>query len=220
MLKQDLIELSPVRIFDEASKGGLKEGSMGLITAKKGLGKTAVLVQFGIDSLLKDKHVVHVSFDQHSSNVIAWYDSILSEMAKKKHVNISDLSDDIVSERTILNFNQNTFTLPKVVTTIKALKEGGINIAAIVIDGLDLNETSKADLEVMASFVKSENMTAWFSFTTEEETLDQTLECGKLELFDFVCHLAASEKDICMTLLKPEGSKILLDSKTLLMTKI
>ena len=39
MEKEDLINLSPVRVFDEAAKGGLKDGEMGLVTAKKGLGK-------------------------------------------------------------------------------------------------------------------------------------------------------------------------------------
>ena len=55
MEKKDLIEHSPVRLFDTATKAGLKNGEMGLITAKKGLGKTSILVQFGIDSLLNDK---------------------------------------------------------------------------------------------------------------------------------------------------------------------
>ena len=79
MVKQDLISHSPVRFFENAADGGLKDGQMGLITSKKGLGKTSILVQFAIDSLLNDKHVVHISFDQHSSNVIAWYDSVLAK---------------------------------------------------------------------------------------------------------------------------------------------
>lgn len=53
MDKKDLIAHSPVRYFD-ATNVGLKDGEMGLITAKKGLGKTSILVQFGIDSLLND----------------------------------------------------------------------------------------------------------------------------------------------------------------------
>ena len=59
MDKKDLIAHSPVRYFD-ATNAALKAGEMGLITAKKGLGKTSVLVQFGIDSLLNDKALVHV----------------------------------------------------------------------------------------------------------------------------------------------------------------
>ena len=88
MVKQDFINTSPVRFFEDVSFGGLKPGQMGLVTAKKGLGKTSVLVQFGIDALLHDKHLVHVSFDQKSSNVIAWYESVLAEMGKKRMLRI------------------------------------------------------------------------------------------------------------------------------------
>ncbi|MBR1616302.1 MAG: hypothetical protein IJ673_12630, partial [Treponema sp.] len=69
MVKQDLYEKSPVRLFDAATDGGLKAGELGLVTSKKGLGKTSVLVQFGMDTLLQDKQLIHVTFDLHSSNV-------------------------------------------------------------------------------------------------------------------------------------------------------
>ena len=82
MEKEDLFTHSPVRYFDKATSAGLKDGQLGLITSKKGLGKTSILVQFGLDNLLNNKALVHVSFDQKSSNVISWYSSILSEIAK------------------------------------------------------------------------------------------------------------------------------------------
>ena len=183
MEKKDLIAHSPVRFFD-ATKASLKEGEMGLITAKKGLGKTSILVQFGIDSLLNDNALVHVSFDQQSSNVIAWYSSVLSEIAKKKNFSAEEVNEEIVRNRTILNFNQETFTLPKVVNTLKALKEGGSKINSIVVDGLDLDKTSTDDLDCIANFVKSQKMTAWFSFTNEAADLKNTLAKDKLEKFD------------------------------------
>ena len=85
MAKQELYEWSPIRAFDEVT-GGLKVGELGLVTAKKGLGKTSVLVQFGMDTLLNGKQLVHVSFDQHSENVISWYDGIFTEISKKKAI--------------------------------------------------------------------------------------------------------------------------------------
>ena len=159
MEKKDLIDMSPVRFFDANTSAGLKAGELGLITAKKGLGKTSVLVQFGIDSLLQDKALVHVSFDQQSSNVISWYSSIMAEIAKKKNIsNLAEINEEIVRNRTILNFNQETFTLPKVVNTLKALKEGGIEIKTVVVDGLDFAKVEKADLECFAKFIKAEKM--------------------------------------------------------------
>ena len=218
MDKKDLIAHSPVRYFD-ATNASLKAGQMGLITAKKGLGKTSILVQFGIDSLLNDKALVHVSFDQQSSNVIAWYSSIMAEIAKKKSFNLDDVNEEIVRNRTILNFNQETFTLPKVVNTLKALKEGGINIATIVVDGLDLAKVAKADLDCFAQFIKAENMTAWFSFTNEAADLAGTLDADKLEDFATVAHLAAEGKTLALSVLKNGNGKVNLDAKTLLMSK-
>ena len=218
MDKKDLIAHSPVRYFD-ATNAGLKDGEMGLITAKKGLGKTSILVQFGIDSLLNDKALIHVSFDQQSSNVIAWYSSILAEIAKKKSLNLDDVNEEIVRNRTILNFNQETFTLPKVVNTLKAMKDGGIKISSIVVDGLDMNKASAADIKCFADFTKAEKMTAWFSFTNEAADLKSTLDADKLASFTTVAHLAAEGKNLSLAILKNGEGKVNLDAKTLLMTK-
>ena len=219
MEKKDLIEFSPVQYFTNIT-GQLKNGELGLITAKKGLGKTSVLVQFGLDSLLRDKAIVHVSFDQHSSNVISWYSNILSEISKKKNIdNKADLADDIARNRTILNFNQETFTLPKVVNTIQALNEGGVKISTIIIDGLDLAKTSKEDLEVLADFTKKEEMTAWFSFTSEADNLKDTLDADKLGLFTTVAHLAAEGKSLYLNILKNGEGSVKVDTKTLLISK-
>ena len=218
MDKKDLITHIPVRYFD-VTNANLKDGEMGLITAKKGLGKTSVLVQFGIDSLLNDKALVHVSFDQQSSNVIAWYSSVLAEIAKKKSLNLDDVNEEIVRNRTILNFNQETFTLPKVVNTLKAMKDGGIKISSIVVDGLDMNKASSADIKCFADFIKAEKMTAWFSFTNEAADLKGTLDADKLENFTTVAHLAAEGKALSLAILKNGEGKVNLDAKTLLMSK-
>lgn len=218
MDKKDLIAHSPVRYFD-ATNAALKEGEMGLVTAKKGLGKTSILVQFGIDTLLNDKALVHVSFDQQSSNVIAWYSSVMAEIAKKKNFNLDEVNEEMVRNRTILNFNQETFTLPKVVNTLKALKEGGIKLASVVVDGLDLAKTSKDDLDVFAKFIKAEKMTAWFSFTNEAADLKGTLDAAKIEEFATVAHLAAEGKALSLVILKNGSGKVNLDTKTLLMSK-
>ena len=110
MAKQELFERSPVRAFDEVANGGLKAGELGLLTSKKGLGKTSVLVQFGMDTLLNNKQLVHVSFDQKSDNVISWYDGIFNEISKKKPLpNAADVKEQLNRNRTILNFNQDKY---------------------------------------------------------------------------------------------------------------
>lgn len=225
MVKQDLINHSPVRLFEKISDGGLKSGQMGLITAKKGLGKTSVLVQFGLDALIQDKPLVHVSFDQHSSNVITWYENVLSEIGKKKNFgDTTELNESIVSNRIILNFNQENFTLPKVVRTIKALKEGGTNISAIVVDGADFSKISKEDIASVADYVKSEKIVAWFSDTNEAAKLSETVSKDFLPYFSTVGHLASNGNSVELTVLKSDDKEIesvslKIDSKTMLISK-
>ena len=223
MDKKDLINYSPVRSFDNITDGGLKAGEIGLVTAKKGVGKTAILVQFGLDALLKDEQLAHVSFDQHSSNVISWYDSIFTEISKKKNIaDTPELKDSIMRDRMILNFNQETFSLPKVVNTLKALKEGGINVSALIIDGADVAKLSAGDVKTVADFVSAEKMTAWFSATNESAKLSDTLSADLQPFFDTVAHLEPVQGGVALNVLKTGGKEvsdasIKLDSKTLLM---
>lgn len=224
MDRQDLFKSSPVRFFDSISDGGLKAGEMGVITSKKGVGKTSVLVQFGIDALLQEKHLVHISFAQHSSNVIEWYESIFSEIAKKKNLgDLSALKAELVKNRVILNFNQENFSLSKVANTLKALKEGGINVHALVFDRFNIDAASKEDIEAMYNFVQQEKISAWFSETKDSNVLEDNVRSELQQYFAAVCHMVMMQNEVVMNVLLLRGktdvaATVNLDPKTLLMT--
>ena len=216
--KKELLASSPVRFFEQTG-AALDEGEIGLLTAKKGLGKTSILVQFGIDTLLKDKAIVHVSFNQKSENVITWYSSVLAEICKSHKVDVDELSDELFRNRTILNFNQDTFTLPKVVNTLKALKDNGIKLETIIVDDLDLLKTEVSDLNCFCDFIREEKMTAWFSYNSEASDLNQILPSEKMAKFESVAHLLPETESVSLSILKKGEGKVKLNSKTLLMTK-
>ncbi|MCH5291053.1 MAG: hypothetical protein J1D88_04730 [Treponema sp.] len=224
MAKQELYERSPIRAFDEAANGSLKAGELGLVTAKKGLGKTSMLVQFGMDTLLNGKQLVHVSFDQHSSNVISWYDSIYTEISKKKSIaNAADVKEQIVRNRTILNFNQDNFNLEKVVNTLNALKAGGIAVAGVVIDGVDFSKTKEADIQAVASYAKATKVKVWISSTADGDELKDSAPKAILPYFTAVVHLTSKGSVTQVKILKMGKntdieSNLKLDSKTLLIT--
>ena len=223
MVKQDLFDKSPVRLFDEATDGGLKAGEVGLITAKKGLGKTSVLVQFGMDTLLQDKQLAHVTFDLHSSNVISWYDGIFAEISKKKN-GAADLKDDVVAKRTILNFSLDNFTLTKVVNTLKALKAGGIEVAGVVLDGVDFSKVSEDDVKTVADYAKSESVKVWFSATAEGEKISDSVPAALENYFAIIAHLTQKASEVELSVLKLNDKKnvetsLKLDTKTLLISK-
>jgi len=223
MAKQELYERSPIRTFDAATDGGLKAGEIGIVTSKKGLGKTSVLVQFGMDTLLNGKQLVHVSFDQHSENVISWYEGIFTEIGKKKSLaNADEVKAEIMRNRTILNFNQENFNLSKVVNTLDALKAGGIAVAGVVIDGVDLSKVSADDMKAVEKYAKSAKVAVWMSATAEGDKLDDSVPKALQEFFTIVLHLSASGSSVEVLVVKLHdkknaGASLKLDSKTLLM---
>ncbi len=225
MEKQDLYEKSPVRLFDTATDGGLKAGELGLVTSKKGLGKTSVLVQFGMDTLLQDKQLVHVTFDLHSSNVIFWYDAIFSEISKKKNIgNSTELKGEVVSKRTILNFSLDNFNLSKVVNTLNALKAGGIAVSGVVMDGIDFAKVTEGDVNAVAQYAAAEKVTVWAAATAEGNTLSDSVPESLEKYFSAVIHLNQKNDGVGVDVLKIHDKKnvasgLKLDAKTLLITK-
>ncbi|MBQ0004117.1 MAG: hypothetical protein KBT21_11345 [Treponema sp.] len=224
MNKKDLFESSPIRAFDKITNGGLKAGEVGLITSKKGLGKTSVLVQFAMDSLLNDKNLVHVSFDQESSNVISWYSSVFAEIAKKKNIaNAAELKEEIMKERVILNFNPENFTLAKLIATVKALKDAGTKVTALVIDGVAIKSVKAEDAKAVQDFAKNENMTIWLTAEEESASLKDCASADVLATIAAVLHIEARSEGTVLSVLKLRNetpdSSLKLDAKTQLISE-
>jgi KaiC/GvpD/RAD55 family RecA-like ATPase len=223
MEKQDLIDRSPVRFLEKATNGGLQEGEVAIITSKKGLGKTSVLVQIGLDALFQDKNVVHVSFNQQSDFVMTWYEDIFTEMAKKKNLQLAKgIKSDIVKNRVILNFNQDAFTISSIVSTLKALEVGGVKTDSLIIDGLSKTKLTAAAMDELKTYAKEAKVSIWFSQNTEGETLETVLPQEISAKADAIVHLSQKPDTIQMEVLKVRNetisdSNLRLDSKTLLM---
>ena len=157
--------------------------------------------------------------EKYSSVDIVSYQYFHQLLEKRTIVFNSEISEDIVRNRIILNFNRETFTLPKVVKTLKALKEGGLNIDAIIVDGLDIDKRPIENIKCFKDYIVEENITAWFSLTNESPLLEETLPAEKLDLFASVTHIFPNGGNIYLGVLKNGEGKVTLDSKTLLMSK-
>lgn len=226
MVKQDLIERSPVRNFEKTLGGGVKPGEIGVIASKKGLGKTSILVQIGIDKLLQGSSVVHVSFNQQANHVMTWYEDIFNELAKKKNLDrAADVKADLISKRIVLNFNQDSVTTNQVIKTIKALAEGGTKPEAVIIDGFDFSKALPESMDQMKSFAKEMNITIWYSanFESSDKGLPASLIPFAKDL-DVVLFLEPKSDCIQIKVLKEHnkadyGTDLKLDVKTLLIAE-
>jgi len=223
MVKQDLIERSPVRNFEKSLGGGVRPGEIGVITSRKGLGKTSILVQIGIDRLLQGSGVVHVSFNQQTSHVLTWYEDIFTELAKKKNLDKADeIKNDLIGKRVVLNFNQDVVSTSQVIRTLKALIEGGIKCDIIIIDGFDFSKANADSIRDMKNFAKETKTIVWYSANVEntEKGLPKALEPFNNDI-DLALYLDAKPDAIQIKVLKEHSrgeyaTELKLDAKTLL----
>lgn len=179
MVKKDLIEKSPMRKLEKALGGGLAAGEVGVVTSKKGVGKTSILVQFGLDKLLQDLPVVHISFNQYVDYAITWYNDMFDELAKKKNLeNAKEIKSQIIAKRIVLNFNQDVVGTNQIISTIRALSEAGSKPSILVIDDFDFSKALPSAMQEMKAFAKEMGIAVWYTLAEDVQTC-KIAECLK-----------------------------------------
>jgi KaiC/GvpD/RAD55 family RecA-like ATPase len=176
MVKEELIQRSPLRIFEQSIHGGLKTGEVGIIVSQAGIGKTSMLVQLALDKLLQGKKVIHVSFTQHTHYVLAWYEDIFDELfSGKKLDNAADVKDEIVKNRVLMNFNQEVMSGDQILKSLRAMiKEGGFAAESLIVDGFDFSHAAASGAATrerianVKAFAKELGLSVWYSCTVKE----------------------------------------------------
>jgi KaiC/GvpD/RAD55 family RecA-like ATPase len=233
MLKEELIAKSPVRLLEKSIEGGLKAGNIGVIASRKGIGKTSVLVQIALDKLLQGEKVIHVSFTAHTSYVIAWYENIFSELAKRKNLEkFGDIKDNLVKDRVIMNFAQEAVTIDQILRSLKALiVEGGFKAKTLIVDGYDFTKATAERFAKVKSFAVETGLEVWYSATLagDEPQLGKdnvpVLLREYLDSISVLILLEPKSEYIHFTVVKdhgrmnPQDLKLKLDAKTLLIAE-
>jgi len=171
MVLSELIQRSPIRIFEQSINGGLKPGEVGVIASPRGVGKTSVLVQLALDKLLQGKKVIHVSFNQQTQHIPIWYEDLFSEFINKKNLeNADEIKNDLVKNRVIMNFNQDGVSKEQIIKSLRAMIiEGGFKADSIIIDGFDFSRTNKENIEAVKTFVTEIGVSVWYSCSIGNE---------------------------------------------------
>ena len=234
MVIQELIQRSPVRIFEKSIHGGLKAGEIGLIASPSGLGKTSVLVQIAMDKLIQAKKVIHVSFTQHTDYVLAWYEDIFDEFIKKKNLeNPQDVKNEIVRHRVLLKFNQEGLTADQILRSLRALiTDGGFNAQAVIVDGYVFSPSEGEHFAQVKRFALEMGLMAWYSCTVGNQGSSPgdlydkrnipAIVKDYADVFDTIIVLEPRSDHIELTVSKdrdgynPEHMALRLDPKTLL----
>jgi hypothetical protein len=233
MIKKELVERSPVRILEKSTKGGVGQGNIGVIASRKGIGKTAVLVQIAMDKLLQGKHVIHVSFTAHTDYIIAWYENIFNEIAKKKKLeNVAETHEEFVKNRVLMNFNQDGVTSEQILRSLRAMiVDGGFKADALIIDGFDFGKAPPERLLSVKRFAEELGIEVWYSCTLsgEEPLVDKrgvpNLLKGFIDSIAVLITLEPRSDFVQLTVVKdhevfnPSDLRLKLDSKTLLIAE-
>jgi hypothetical protein len=232
MLKNELIQKSPIRVFEKSIHGGLGKGNLGAITARKGVGKTACLAHVAIDKMLQGQQVLHISFADDPSHIRSWYRQVFDEVAKQyKLEDALDVFDELVHHRLIMHFKQNDVTFEKIRDNIQQVEKGtNFKPEIIIVDGCDFENVTGNMLSNWKKLAVDQHTAIWFAAVLHRENL-QMDERGIpapvnqfTDFFSVIIMLEPMQDYINMRLLKDHDSTDLeelhvkLDPKTLLIS--
>jgi hypothetical protein len=145
MIRQEAILQSPLRILDRTIRGGLGKGHLGVIMAAAGVGKSACLVQLGLDALLRGKAVLHVAVGQSVEHVSTRYNALFDELAER--VELADrggVRDAIAHRRLIWSSMDGTFGARAVDEALAAFQAHlGRGPSTILLDGFGWEEPGR-----------------------------------------------------------------------------
>jgi len=236
MILDELIQRSPIRIFEQSIEGGLKPGEIGVIASPNGVGKTSVLVQLALDKLLQGKKVIHVSFSSHNSlgqlnqYVPIWYNDIFDEFINKKNLDDAiEIKNNLVKNRVLMSFNQDGITKDQILKSLRAMiVEGGFKADSIIIDGFDFSRMDKEIIAGVKTFAIELGVSVWYSCSVKDDGSQYDKENIPVILnsfinsIDIVIVLQPKHDHVELSVSKDRGSVISkalamkLDPKTLL----
>jgi hypothetical protein len=192
MVKEELVQRSPIRIFEQSIHGGLKPGEIGIVASPNGVGKTSVLVQLALDKLLQSKKVIHVSFTQHTHYVLTWYEDIFAEFTSRKNLeNADDIKNEIVKNRVLMSFNQDGVSKEQMIKSLRAMiMDGGFKADSVIIDGYDFSRVEKDSIAGVKNFATEMGVSVWYSCSVKDDCCQGNLQYDKekipLALGDFI----------------------------------
>ncbi|RPI03699.1 MAG: hypothetical protein EHM72_00750 [Calditrichaeota bacterium] len=174
MIKEDLIKRSPIRTLEKTLGGGLQAGQLGVITAWKGVGKTASLVHIATDILLRGQNVLHVSFADDSRHIIGWYEQVFREVARANKLdNAQDVHDEIIRHRLILHFKNFETPFAEIKKHISQVESSWSDSPRlIIVDGFQFDKITKSFLLEWKEYAAEHQVGIWFSATVHRDNSD------------------------------------------------
>ncbi len=229
MLKKDLMLRNPLRIVSDESGYILPEGGLGAVVARAGVGKTALLVQLALNSLLKGDNALHISLGDPVRKVNLWYREVFNNIGTQYQIDkIDDLWNELLPQRFIMTFNIDGFSVPRLDERLTELADQDIfKPQMILIDGLPFNEgqIKRTDLHALKELSEKFHSHIWFTVRSHRHEVPDAngmpVQISEFaDLIDVVIKLEPEESEINLNVLKGSGAlssrKLSLDPATML----
>jgi hypothetical protein len=231
MLKNDLIFRNSLRVMQtDESVDTLTEGGFGAVLARAGVGKTALLVQLALNSMLRGKNVLHISLDDPVNKVNLWYKEVFSHIARQYAVKqANELWNTLLPHRFIMTFRVEGFSVPKLEERLTDLTAQNIFTPhMIIIDGFPFNDSTHVQLSELKELANKQGCHMWFTVrthrdeATEPSSMPRQLD-NVAELFEVIIQLQPDGKEIHIRALKGREAEtsesiLFLDPSTMLIT--
>ncbi|MBM9536640.1 hypothetical protein [Desulfobulbus alkaliphilus] len=164
---EPLVQQNPLRVLDT----GGENNQMGLVMARPGLGKTALLVQIALDNIFRGKRVIHVSIGESIDKTKSWYDGILQSIIQDYSLsNPQELIDMVTRNRMIMTFKIAAFSRSRLEERLNDLVLQDIfRPNCLIVDGFDFVNADREALEDIRNLMETMNMQAWFSANCRRE---------------------------------------------------
>lgn len=230
MGKEDLIASNPLRILGLDKKAEEGRQSLGLVMARAGLGKTAILVQIALDSMLRGNKVLHVAIGESIEKTRDRYDDILALMVENP--SSADLTE-VGSNRMIMTFKENVFSRARLEERLKDLIHQDIfKPDCLIIDGYDFDGNGRKAMEDLKQLISDLGISViWFSAISHRDDSRESADgvpapCHTIDdLFEVVLLIKPQESVLKLDILKcaycevEPGTTLLLDPSTMLIKK-
>ena len=164
---ESLTQQNPLRVLNM----GRDNNQMGLVVARAGLGKTALLVQIALDAILRGRRVIHVSIGQGIDKTKAWYDDILQLILNEHSVaHPHELIEMVACHRMIMTFQAASFSRSRLEERLNDLILQDIfRPNCLIVDGFDFSSANLEEVEDLKNLMEVMNLQSWFSATRHRD---------------------------------------------------
>jgi hypothetical protein len=233
MYRKEVNEKSPLRILERSTKSGLGPGNLGVVMARAGVGKTAFLVQIGLDEAMRERPVLHVALGQDLDHVHSWYDALFYDFAELTRLeNREQVRSWMNKNRLIQAYADADLPHERLDELVKLFAERlDFEPKAILIDGFDWEKPAvvkrAAELGAFKSAAKRLGAELWMTAQTHREGTPAhptklTPPCDAYEeLIDLAVFLEPEGTHVTVRLLKdhdnprPEDTHLKLHTDTM-----